>query len=140
MNEMISSIMIDETALQAKIANNDFAEIIKNTYMLQTIAQSLMDNRDLLTPATVGLPDVSTEGTMTAMVLKEDGVDHTQSEYLKILGHMSGTLVALADNSDKIESCYIGICAGTHISANADPAIRYDEDGNLISYSARNRP
>ena len=140
MNEMISSIMIDETALQAKIANNDFAEIINNTYMLQTIAQSLMDNRDLLTPATVGLPDVSTEGTMTAMVLKEDGVDHTQSEYLKILGHMSGTLVALADNSDKIESCYIGICDGTHISANADPAIRYDEDGNLISYSARNRP
>ena len=56
MHQVIMNTLVSTTALRANIADNDFAEVVNNTYMLQTMAQGLIGNRDNLTPAEFSLP------------------------------------------------------------------------------------
>ena len=80
MDQMLRSSMVSNTALQAALADNDFSEIVNNIYMLQTMAEGLLESRENLVPVTPSLPDATLDGTPSAMVLCEEGVDYTQSE------------------------------------------------------------
>ena len=140
MHSVMESTLVSSTALQATIADNDFAEIVNDTYMLQTMAQGLLERRDHLRPAELSLPDAANDGVFTAMVLCEEGVDYTQSEYLPAAGHMSSSMLAMARNSDKIAACYIGLADGTHFCVDNHSSNRFDADGNLIPFPVRERP
>ena len=140
MHQVMVNTVVSNTALQSKIAENDFAEIVKDTYMLQTMAQGLIESRSSLKPAELSLPDPSLDGIPSAMVLYEEGVDYTQSEYLAAVGHMSSTMLAMFRNSDKIAGCYIGLADGTHFGVDDHSANRYDENGDLKPFPVRERP
>ena len=128
------------TALQAENANNDFAEVINDLYMIQTMVEGLFANRDLLEPADISPPDPALDGTPTAHVLWEEGVDYTRSENLGIIAHLSTPLLALYRNCPKITSCYIGLADGTHLSVDTHLANRFDKNGRQIPYPVRQRP
>ena len=140
MHNVLVSTMESSTALQARIADNDFAEIVRDTYMLQTMAQGLIERKDRLRPAELALPDAAMDGIPTAMVLTEAGVDYTRSEYLPVVGHMSSSMLAMFRNSDKISACYIGLADGTHLGVDDHSANRFDADGNLLPFPVRERP
>ena len=140
MRQVIEGTLVNSTALQAKIADNDFSEIVNDTYMLQTMAQGLIERRALLSPAELSLPDPALDGTASAMVLFEEGVDYTQSEYLAAVGHMASSMIAMVQNSDKIGGCYIGLADGTHFGVDVDFSNKYDDDGKLIPFPVRQRP
>ena len=140
MYQVMVSAFVGSNALQARIADNDFAEVVHDTYMLQTIAQGLIEIRDTLEPAELDLPDASRDGILTAMVLCEEGVDYTRSEYLPAAGHMRSPMLAMVRNSDKIAGCYIGLADGTHYGVDDHSANRFDADGNLIPFPVRERP
>ena len=57
MNRMLEESLVRLTGMQARIANNDFSEVVSNIYTLHTIAQGLFEKRDSLEPLTVDLPD-----------------------------------------------------------------------------------
>ena len=140
MHGVVTNTVASSTALQAKIADNDFAEIVKDTLMLQSMAQELLERREHLRPAELSLPDPALDGTPSAMVLCEEGVDYTQSEYLPAVGHMSTSMLAMFRNSDKMAGCYIGLADGTHFGVDDHSANRYDSSGNLIPLAVRERP
>ena len=140
MAQVISETLAGTTALQARIADNDFAEIVNDTYMLQTMALDLIAKSAEIQPAEVLLPDPSLEGIASAKVLYEEGVDYTQSEYLGILAHMSSSMVALFTNSDKIDGCYIGLADGTDLCVDAKSLNKLDAQGSPISFPVRERP
>ena len=140
MHQVMVSTLVNTTALQAKIADNDFAEIVNDTYMLQTMAQELLERRARLRPAELNLPDSSKDGIPTAMVLCEEGVDYTQSEYLPAIGHMSSSMLAMFRNSDKIAGCFVGLTDGTHFGVDDHSANRFDSSGELIPFPVRERP
>jgi sigma-B regulation protein RsbU (phosphoserine phosphatase) len=109
--------------------------------MLQTIAQGLFENRSSLLPMEASLPDPTLNGTPSAMILCEEGVDYTRSDYLGIAAHMSSPMIAMFRNSDKIDACYIGLADGTDLCVDEKSAIKLDEDGkpdvesmDLITY------
>ena len=112
MDQTLKGAMVSNTVLQAKLADNDFSEIVNNIFMLQTMAQGLLESRESLTPVMPEPPDPSLDGTASAMVLCEEGVDYTQSEYLGLIAHLSSPMIAMLSNSDKIEGCFIGLCLG----------------------------
>ena len=140
MRQIVENTVVSTTALQSKIADNDFAEIVNDTYMLQTMAQGLIERRGRLRPAELSLPDAALDGVPTAMVLCEEGVDYTQSEYLAVIGHMSSSMLAMFRNSDKIAGCFVGLADGTHFGVDDHSANRFDANGELIPFPVRERP
>ena len=140
MHQMLSGSMIRATALEANAADTDFAEVINNTLMLQTMAQGLFENRDSMEPASFSLPDPAMDGVPSAMVLCEEGVDYTQSKDLGVVAHMSAPMIAMLRNSDKIDGCYIGLADGTDLCVDEKPAIKLDENGKPIPFPVRERP
>ncbi len=140
MHAVVESTLVSRTAQQAKIADNDFAEIMNDTRMLQAMAKELIERRSQVEPAEIGLPDPTTEGTPSAYVLCEEGVDYTESEYLAVVGHMRAAMIAMLKSSDKIDGCYIGLADGTDFCVDTKPKGKLDENGKPIPFQVRERP
>ena len=140
MHQVIANTLVSSTALQAEVADNDFHEIVNDIYMLRTMAQELIERKDRLRPAELSLPDPSRDGIPSSLVLSEADVDYTESEYLPAVGHMSSSMLAMFNNSDKIDGCYIGLADGTHFGVDVNFSNKYDADGNLIPFPVRERP
>ena len=140
MHQTVEESLVSSTELQASLADNDFDEIVGHTRMLQTLAQGIWENRADLSPLPVALPDAAKDGTTSAYVLCEEGVDHTHSEYLGYLAHLSTPMIALQENFAKIDGCYIGLCDGTDLCVDEKAAAKLDAAGNLIPFPVRQRP
>ncbi len=140
MHQLLEESLVKNTELQAAIANSDFTEVINNTSMLQTMAQGLFESRDTVVPAPVAPPDPAKNGTVSAKVLVDEGVDYTESRYIGIAAQMSNPMIAMLRNSNKIEGCYIGLEDGTFLCVDDKDLNKFDADGNLIPFPARERP
>ena len=140
MHQMLEGALVDSTSLRADLEDSEFSEIVNNVFMLQTMAQGLLENSKTIDPLAPNLPDPAMNGTPSAMVLCEEGVDYTQSKYLGILAHMSSAMIAMQRNSDKIDGCYIGLTDGTDLCIDDETANKYDENGVLIPFPVRERP
>ena len=140
MHQMLEGSLVSSTSLRADLEDSEFSEIVNNVYMLQTMAQGLLESRDGIAPMQPGLPDPALNGTTSAMVLCEEGVDYTRSEYLGIIAHMSSAMIAMHRNSDKIDSCYIGLSDGTVLCIDEKSGNKLDENGTPIPFPVRQRP
>ena len=140
MHQMLEGSLVSSTSLRADLEDSEFSEIVNNVYMLQTMAQGLLESRDGIAPMQPGLPDPALNGTTSAMVLCEEGVDYTRSEYLGIIAHMSSAMIAMHRNSDKIDSCYIGLADGTDLCIDEKSGNKLDENGTPIPFPVRQRP
>ena len=140
MHQIMVNTLVQNTTLQANIADNDFSEIVRNVRMLASMAQGIFENRDGVRPATVGLPDPAMDGVPSAMALFEEGVDYTQSEDLALAANLSGPMIAMFRNSDKIDGCYIGLADGTDLCVDEKPLVKLDDAGDPIPFPVRERP
>ena len=140
MTNVLKETFVSTNALQASIADNDFLEIVHNVSTLQTMAEGVLTNPGSLTPIEVRPPDPSADGTTSVMGLGEEGVDITQSESLGMVANLSGPMIAMVDNSEKISRCYIGLEDGTHLAVDTIASDKIDEDGNPIPFPVRQRP
>ena len=128
------------TTLRATIADQDFEEVVNDLRLLQTVAQQLFENRDRVQAADFQLPDPERDGELGAWVLHDEGVDYEHSELLGIAANLAETLIALDQNSEKIDGCYIGLADGTHLGVDWHTKNKYDENGELIPYPVTERP
>ena len=140
MSKVMENSFAQMTVMQAEIAEKDFSEVVNNVYMIQSLAQGLFQNRNVLEPGQVGLPDPSMDGTASAMVLHEDGVDYTKSEYLGLAAHLSSSMIAMVNNSEKLAACYIGFADGTDLAVDMTASDKYDENGEVVTFPVRERP
>ena len=140
MQQILEGSLVTSTTLRADLEDSEFSEIVNNVYMLQTMAQGLLDSRYSFDPLQPSLPDPALDGTVSAMVLCEEGVDYTQSEYLGIIAHMSSAMIAMHRNSDKIDGCYIGLADGTDLCIDEKAGNKLDANGDPIPFPVRERP
>ena len=140
MYQMVRASLVKTTALQAEIADNEFSEIIDNIYMLKTMAEGILGTENGLKPGQAALPDASKDGTASAMVLAEEGVDYRKSEYIGMAAHLAAPMTAMVANSAKISACYIGFCDGTHFVVDIHSKNKFDSEGNVIAFPVRERP
>ena len=140
MYETLASVLVQSTQMQARIAENDFTEVVNNTRMLQAMAQGMFESRGMLPPAPAYLPDAELDGTASAMVLCEEGVDWTRSSYLGVAAHLGTPMIAMLSNSDKIDGCYIGLADGTDFCVDTRAGNKLDENGQPIPFPVRQRP
>ena len=140
MLKVMEGSLASSTSLQASVADNDFAEVMNNVTMLQSMAGGLWENRGMVEPVKVSLPDPSHDGTVSVMALGEEGVDLGESEYLGILGHLAIPMTSMVSSSDKISACYIGFRDGTFLVADSMSSNKLDESGRPIPFQVRERP
>ena len=140
MDSILTTTMVSSVSLQARLAENDFQEIANNIYMLQSLAEGIYADRDAVPRVTVNPPDPALEGVPSIMCLSEEGVDPSQSESLSILGNLARPMLAMLNNSDKIDSCYIGLADGTHLTAHYETLAKLDSAGEPLPFPVRQRP
>ena len=140
MSQVLEDSFVRMTGVEAENADHEFSEVVNDITMLQSMAEELLRNRDSLEPVRIGGPDISKDGTASAFALSETGVDYTKSELLGAVAHMSSTMTAMLNSSDKLSSCFIGLEDGTHLAVDNTTADKLDENGNQIPFAVRQRP
>jgi len=140
MHQVIDGSMTKTNALQAYIADDMFSDVKTDVATLQSLATGLFEHMDNFEPYPFELPDPAKDGQFSAQVLYEEGVDYTKSEYLGIAAHMSKTMIAMCEQSDYLDNCFIGLADGTILCVDDKSANKYDENGNLPHFSVRERP
>lgn len=140
MNAVLADSFGQAAVNRADMSDRDFSEVVTFITTMKAMAEGLFENQDMLEPGTVLPPDPAKDGTLSAHVLFEENVDYTKSEYLGIIAHMSSPLLAMCENMKVIDSCYVGLADGTHLSIDNNTKNRYDETGKQIPYPVRERP
>lgn len=140
MHSVLTNTMMQTVSLQAKVANNDFAEVVNNVNMLKSMAEGIWRDRDSVRPTRIDPPDPAMDGKPSVMALCEAGAEIGKSEYLGIVGNLASPMLAMLVNSDKIDSCYIGLADGTHITAHDQTLAKLDENGRPLPFPVRQRP
>ena len=140
MHQVIDQSMTKTNAMQAYIANDMFSDIKTDVATLQGLATGLFAHKGESEPYAVNLPNPANDGKYAAQVLFEAGVDYTQSQYLKIAAYMSDTMVAMCENSDYLNNCFIGLADGTCICVDNQSSNKFDEKGIQKPFAVRQRP
>ncbi|MBR6095059.1 MAG: SpoIIE family protein phosphatase [Lachnospiraceae bacterium] len=140
MRAVIDSSITRQNELQAAIADNMFAELKSNILTMQSIAEGIFEDRDIITPGVITLPDPADDGIPKAQIIFEEGVDPYTAEYLPYAVIMNDTMVSMYENSATLSDCYIALEDGCLITVDENSANKYDKNGNLISFPTRERP
>ena len=140
MHQTLEGALKKTTALQTYVADEVFTEASNDIDMLRTMAQGIFEGRSSLEKIEASLPDPKTQGTLTAQVLCEEGVDYKKSEYLGYAAYMSSVMINMVGSSGKLENCFFGLRDGTHICIDSDPESKFGSDGKLMSFPVRERP
>ena len=140
MNSVMNTSMTGTTVLEAEIADDVFSEVSTDLKTLNTMATAIFENRDSLEPIPVPLPDPGKQGELSAQLLYEEGADYKNSKLIGIASYMTDIMKSLVLNSDKVNNCYIGLEDGTHMCIDANPESKFDENGNLLPYCAKEKP
>ena len=102
MSQVLEDSFVRMTGVEAENADHEFSEVVTDITILQSMAEELLKNRDSVAPVMIGGPDISKDGTASAFALSENGVDYTKSELLGAVAHMSSTMIAMLNSSEKI--------------------------------------
>ena len=140
LRQSLKRSMQKSNALEARVADEMFVSLKSDVITLQKLAESLFENPDSVVPREVFLPDPANDGTPTAQVLCEAGVDYTKSDYLPIAAHMADTMEAVYDSVSYSTNVYIGFEDGTLLAVDRLSSNKYDENGKLMSFPVRERP
>lgn len=139
-NKTADTMMTRLNGLQAYIADDMFRSVKKDAATLKTLAEGIFRGRDKLEPVLVSPPEPSADGEVTAQALSEEDVDISKSKLLGIAALMSDTMIAMYKNSSYTTNCYIGLADGTTLCIDSRTSDKFDKDGKLISFPARERP
>ena len=140
MSQVIDGSMTQSNALQAYIAEDMFTDLKTDVVTLQTLATGLYEHKDSFEPHAFAVPDPANEGTPSAQVLYEKGVNYENSEYLGIAAHMSDTMIAMCSGNSMMSACYFGLADGTHLCIDEHSSNKFDENGDIMNFPVRERP
>ena len=139
MAQILESSIIRMTVLEAQKADHEFQEVANDVQMLKRMAVLLLRKNEPTTePLT--FPNPENDGTVSAMILCEEGVDYRTSVDLPVIAKIKDTMIALDTDSEKINGCYIGLADGTHFVVDDMSSDKVDENGNPLPFPVRERP
>jgi sigma-B regulation protein RsbU (phosphoserine phosphatase) len=141
MEAVINSSLTKTTAMEAYIADDMFADVESNVKTLQAIATGLFENADSFESRPVSYPDPALDGTATAQLQHEAGVDPEATDTLGLIGNMSEVMLTMFKNSGKLDSCFIATADGLILYVDDRSGSYVDENGEIIKiFDVRNRP
>ena len=140
MSAVLDSTMAKETALQAYIADDLFADVKTDVLTLQAFASELFGHKEMFSAHPVPAPDAANDGIPMVQMLHEEGVDPEGCEIAALAGNMSEIMLAMYKNSDKLSSCFVATADGVIIYADDREGSYVSESGEIYPFDVRNRP
>lgn len=140
MEQVVKSTMTTSTRQQAYMANEMFSEVKGSVLTLKALAESMFTNRGVIVKDSVSLPDKTKDGQVSAQLLYDEGVDPSKSEDIGIASRMTDVMMSMFKNSDQLNSCFIALEDGTFLIVDDKPSNKFDENGKLLTFPARQRP
>jgi len=140
MEQVVKSTMTTSTRQQAYMANEMFSEVKGSVLTLKALAESMFTNRGVIVKDSVSLPDKTKDGQVSAQLLYDEGVDPSKSEDIGIASRMTDVMISTFKNSDQLNSCFIALEDGTFLIVDDKPSNKFDENGKLLTFPARQRP
>ena len=140
MQAVLNSTMTQTTALQAYIADDLFSQIRSDVLTLQTFATELFTHSESFNDHPIEPPSAQNDGTPTAQLIHEQGVDPSQSQTLGLVAHMSEIMVAMYESTNTISSVYVATADGNMVLVNDRPGTFIGDDGAVLTLDIRHRP
>lgn len=140
MKEVLDSSMVQTTALQAYIADDLFSDVQTDVLTMKAFAEELYKHEDQFTVHEFYPPLAENDGTPSAYVLHEPGVDPQDSQILGLVANMSEILLASFSASDNLSGCFVGTTDGNLLAVNDRSGSCLDSDGTPLTIDVRNRP
>ncbi len=141
MKAVLDASMTKTVALQAYIANDLFMDVKTDVLVLQTVAEGLYEHPELFPAHPWSLPDPKKDGTPSAAVQHEAGVDPEKSESLGLAANMTEMMLSMFENSDKLSSCFIATADGCILFVDDRSGSYVDENGDVITvFETTRRP
>ena len=140
MQAVLNSTMTQTTELQAYIADDLFSQIRSDVLTLQTFATELFTHSESFNDHPIEPPSAQNDGTPTAQLIHEQGVDPSQSQTLGLVAHMSEIMVAMYESTNTISSVYVATADGNMVLVNDRPGTFIGDDGAVLTLDIRHRP
>ena len=141
MQAVLETSLSQTTALQAYIANDLFSDVRTDVLTLQTFATELFAHSGEFSPHPFYLPDPANDGKPSAQMLHEEGVDPAGSEDLALAANMSEIMLAMFEESDKLNSCFIATADGCILFVDDRAGSYVSETGEIYEiFPVRERP
>ncbi len=131
MEAMLSAFLTQSTALQAYIADDLFGEVRTDVLTLQAFASELFSHADSFSPHPFYPPDPANAGIPSVQMQHEAGVDPADSEALGLAANMSEIMLAMFQNSDKLNSCFVATTDGCILFVDDRAEVYFAEDGTI---------
>ena len=141
MNGVLDASFAESTRMQARLADNFFANAERTVRMLADYAEHLFANPETYGRRETALPDKANDGKISVQLLAEEGADLTDPEIrarLGLIGNMADMMTALY-RSANVDSCYVALPDGVMLLVDDHAASKFDEAGRLISIPIRER-
>ena len=140
MAAVLNASMSKSTALQAYIADDLFSDVRTDVLTLQAFATELFAHAGSFSGHPVDPPDAANDGTPTAQLIHEEGVDPADSETLGLVANMSEIMLAMYEASDKLSSIFVGTADGNMVLVNDRSSVFVGPDGAPLPLDIRHRP
>lgn len=150
MEEIISSTMdsvIEKSLgtsidLEAYIADTVFGELKGEVTMLGEYAGKLYEKPWYYSSVKTAPPDSAMDGSVSAQLLAENGVEINSPEVWKeagLIGNMADMMETMFASA-RINSCFIGTENGLFLIVDDASGSKYEENGELKEFRVRQRP
>ncbi len=140
MHAVAESTLKKSTALQAYIAGDLFGDVKTDVLTLQTLAEEIFAHAEGMPRQAVSGPKAENDGAASVMALREAGAGGGDSEALGLAANMSGVMLSMFANSDKLSSCFVATPDGNLLIASDRAGNYIDEDGRVRDFPVRERP
>ena len=131
MKSVLETSMTRTNALQAYIADDLFADVRTDVMTLQAFAVELFTHAESFPPHPYSEPDPANAGKATVQMQHEEGVDPADSETLGLLANMSEVMLAMYQNSDKLNSCFVATTDGCILFVDDRSDVYITADGSV---------
>ena len=141
MNGVLDASFAESTRMQARLADNFFANAERTVRMLADYAEHLFADPEAYGRRETALPDKANDGKISVQLLAEEGADLTDPEIrarLGLIGNMADMMTTLY-RSANVDSCYVALPDGVMLLVDDHAASKFDEAGRLISLPIRER-
>ncbi|MBR0354198.1 MAG: SpoIIE family protein phosphatase [Oscillospiraceae bacterium] len=139
MKAVLETSMVRTTGLQAYIANDLFTDVRTDVLTLQAFAEELFAHADVFSAHPWVEPDAAFDGIPTVQMQHEQGVDPADSEALGLVANMSEIMLAMYENSDKLNSCFVATPDGCILFVDDRAGSYLAEDGSVHPFEVRDR-
>lgn len=140
MQTVLESSMSRTTALQAYIADDLFSDVLTDVSTLQAFATELFKHADNYPDHPYFEPDPANAGIASVQMQHEKGVDPSESETLGLVANMSEMMLAVYENSERLDSCYVATADGCILFVNNRSDSYFTDTGEVYTLDVRHRP